>query len=95
MVRWLNTRPEKPEELFEIFSYTRLNDLYVGTYNAALPGRTAWWVAPPPLATPHGSVFRDVRILADIACRLRGDEPLSHDPPAAIPTDATAKTCTR
>ncbi len=95
MIHWLNTRSEREDELFQIFSYTRLNDLYVGTYNAALPGRTAWWVAPPPLATPHGSAFRDPRILADILCRLRGDPPLSHDPPAPLPTNATLKTCTR
>jgi len=95
LIHWLNTRIENADELYPIYSYTRLNDLYVGTYNAALPGCTAWWVAPQPLTPPHSGVFRDARILADILCRLRGDPPLSHDPPAALLTDATAKTCTR
>jgi pimeloyl-ACP methyl ester carboxylesterase len=95
MIHWLNTRPIDPAEVYPIYCYTRLNDLYVGTRNAAPPGETAWWVAPPPLVTPHGGAFRDARILADIAARLRGEPPLTHEPPSPIPTDAEAKTCTR
>ena len=95
-IHWLSSRPiHDVDELFPIYSYTRLNDIYVGTHNAAVPGQTPWWVAPPPFATPHGSAFRDIRILADIACRLRGDAPLTHEPPAPIPTAESASTCTR
>ncbi len=90
MIDWLNTRPLDPDEIFPVYSYARLSDWYVGASNAALPGRTAWWVAPPPLVTPHGGAFRDARILADITARLRGDQPLSHDPPAALPTRTDA-----
>ena len=94
-IHWLNTRAQKYDELYSIYSYTRLNDLYVGTYNAAMPGQTAWWVAPPPLDSPHSGCFHDARILADIVCRLRGDPPLAREPPSALPTTATAKSCTR
>jgi pimeloyl-ACP methyl ester carboxylesterase len=86
---------EMPPGNYSVYSYTRLNDLYVGTYNAALPGRTPWWVQPPPFDSPHSGCYRDARILADIACRLRGDPPLAHDPPAPLPTAATASTSTR
>jgi pimeloyl-ACP methyl ester carboxylesterase len=85
MIHWLNTRPLLPQEMYALYSYTRLRDTYVGTVYAALPGQTAWWVAPPPLDTPHGGAFHDARILADIACRLRGENPLAHDPPAPLP----------
>ncbi len=80
---------------YQVYSYTRLNDLYVGTYNAALPGRTPWWVQPAPFDPPHSGCYHDARILADIACRLRGDPPLSHEPPTPLPTAKTAHTSTR
>ena len=77
-----------PADLYAIYAYARLNDDQVGTSNAAPPGATPWWVSSPAWPRPtHHASFLDHRILADIAARLRGEEPLSHDPPAPIPPD--------
>ena len=78
--------PLPAADLYSVFSYVRLHDDQVGTANAAVPGVTPWWVSAPPWPRPthHGS-FLDRRILADVAARLRGEPPLSSDPPAPIP----------
>ena len=78
--------PLPTADLYSVFSYARLHDDQVGTANAAVPGVIPWWVSAPPWPRPthHGS-FLDRRILADVAARLRGEEPLSRDPPAPIP----------
>ncbi|HET6249700.1 MAG TPA: hypothetical protein VFE47_18570 [Tepidisphaeraceae bacterium] len=70
---------------FPVYSYVRLYDHPVGAQNAALPGRTAWWVSTPWLNDPHNGAFSDERILADIARRLRDEAPLAKDPPAPLP----------
>lgn len=66
--------------------YVRLGDSIVGPENAAPPGETAWWVASPALQTAHAHAYKDPRIMADIARRLRGEVPFSTHPPAALPT---------
>jgi hypothetical protein len=63
----------------------RLNDGWIGESHAAPPGRTAWWVSTPFLEESHAGVVSDPRILADVARRLRGEEPFTHDPPAPLP----------
>lgn len=60
---------------YEIIPYTRLEDGIVGAVNTAPPGRTAIWVSAPEIGGSHLSVNKDLRILTDIARRLRGEEP--------------------
>jgi hypothetical protein len=77
------------DDLYPIYSYVRLNDDQVGPENAAVPGATPWWLSAPAWPRPtHHASFLDHRILADIALRLRGEAPLSHDPPTPLPPEA-------
>lgn len=75
---------------YELFCYTRLGDWIVGVENAAPPGRTAWWVPSPPMSFAHLGAATDARILADIARRLRGEAPLTTEPPTP-PSELSAK----
>jgi len=76
---------------YELIPYVRLGDAIVGQENAAPPGRQAWWVATGPLSLAHISAYDDLRIIADIARRLRGEEPFTRSPPAEMPkTTATS-----
>ena len=84
--RVVNNWPQRPADLYAVYSYVRLRDGTVGVGNAAVPGVTPWWVSTPPLEPPHDASLFDPRILADIAARLRGDRPLAHDPPARLPS---------
>jgi hypothetical protein len=83
-IRRLNADAAK-ENAYPIYSYIRLGDDTIGYKNAAIPGQSAWWVATPTMSAPHDSAFSDRRIIADIVLRLRGDKPLTHDPPAPLP----------
>lgn len=74
-----------PDARYEMFCYVRLHDATVGEENAAPPGRIAWWVQNIPLTSSHVSVYRDPRIFADIARRLRGEQPYTTEPPAPLP----------
>ncbi len=85
LIRALEQNPQRSDDLYPIYSYVRLGDRVVGEDHASLPGTTAWWVATPPLGSPHAMAYDDPRILADIACRLTGRPPLSSDPPAPLP----------
>ncbi|MBX3403729.1 MAG: hypothetical protein KF699_10005 [Phycisphaeraceae bacterium] len=73
------------EQGFEVLPYCRLGDWIVGCENAAPPGRTAWWVPNQPLQFGHLDAHKDPRILADIARRLRGEEPFTTLPAADLP----------
>jgi hypothetical protein len=82
---------------YEMFCYTRLRDWIVGTKNTSPPvavlkasnvtwqSDTAWWVAPLPFTMPHGSAYRDPRIMADILRRLRDEPAYATYPPAPLP----------
>lgn len=74
---------EKPE--YPICCYVRLGDVMVGTANAAPRGSGVWWVDRPPLERAHASAWRDPRIVADIARRLRGETPLTVGSPSPLP----------
>jgi hypothetical protein len=74
-----------PEARYTIIPYVRLGDGIVGEENAAPDGRVAWWVDPPPVTGIHMYAHRDPRIVADIARRLRGEAPLTTEPPAPLP----------
>ena len=70
---------------YELYCYVLLNDGVVGEDYAAPPGCNPWWLANEPLTSSHTKANDDVRILADIARRLRGEPPFSTCPPAALP----------
>jgi hypothetical protein len=70
---------------YALYPYVHLNDEVVGEQYAAPPGVTPWWLTDSGLLPPHEAAFRDARILADIARRLRGETPLSTSPPVPLP----------
>jgi hypothetical protein len=70
---------------YEIVPYVRLNDLIIGEDNAAPDGQVPYWLAPQPWSESHSGANDDPRIIADIARRLRGEEPFTHHPPAPLP----------
>ena len=70
---------------YELVPYARLGDLIVGPRNAAPRGMTPIWVPNLLLEGAHLSAFSDPRILADIARRLRGEQPFATDPPEPLP----------
>ena len=78
---------------YEVVAYVRLGDMIVGESNAVAPfpepgsGRV-WWVANRPSEFAHMQAFSEPRFLADIARRLRGEEPLTREPPQPLPSGA-------
>jgi hypothetical protein len=68
---------------YELVPYVVLKDRIVGQTNAAPYGESPHWVSGNFGA--HVGAHRDARILADIARRLRGEEPFATDPPAPLP----------
>ncbi len=73
------------EAKYELLTYARLGDIIVGAQNAAPGDGNAWWVANPFPSLAHMDAATDVRILADIARRLRGEPPYATSPPAPLP----------
>lgn len=72
---------------YETYHYVRLGDKVVGAANAAPPGQTAWWVSNRFPQQAHGHAYKDPRIIADIARRLRGEPAFATSPPAPLPDD--------
>ncbi len=74
---------------YEIVSYVHLGDEMVGQENAAIPGRTPYWLPNIPYnpVWPHEQIMLDGRVYADIARRLRGETPYTLSPPAPLPKD--------
>lgn len=72
---------------YTLFAYVRIGDTVVGQENAAPPGEMPWWVSNKFLEGAHLGAHRDERILADIARRLRGEEPFTRYPPLPFPND--------
>ncbi len=70
---------------YELLSYTRLGDMIVGAQNASVSGTPPWWVTNAPFSPAHLAASTDPRILADIARRLRNEEPFTTNPPAPLP----------
>ena len=72
---------------YEVVSYVHLGDEMVGQENAALPGRTPYWLPNLPYNPiwPHEQIMLDSRVYADIARRLRGERPYTVSPPAPFP----------
>lgn len=70
---------------YELYPYVRLHDEIVGAKNAAPPGMNPLWLPNPPLTLSHLGAMIDERILADIARRLRGEEPFAQAPATPLP----------
>jgi len=70
---------------YELYPYVRLSDEIVGARNASPPGVNPLWLPNPPLTIAHLGAMMDVRILADIARRLRGEEPFTQFPATPLP----------
>jgi hypothetical protein len=73
------------EATYELYPYVRLHDEIVGARHAAPPGVDPFWLPNPPLTMAHFGAMIDVRILADIARRLRGEEPFTQYPATPLP----------
>jgi hypothetical protein len=91
-IRGLDTRADPGERMYSVYAYVRLNDQAVGAANAAPPGQTPWWIGDLPYSSNHSMAYRDPRIVADIALRLRDAQPLTSDPASPLPTDAPSPT---
>jgi hypothetical protein len=87
--KYLNAVDADPK--YEIVSYVHLGDEMVGQENAAIPGRTPYWLPNTPLVPllPHEQMMVDERALADIGRRLRGETPFTLPKPAPFPPTAT------
>jgi pimeloyl-ACP methyl ester carboxylesterase len=70
---------------YELVCYTRLDDVTVGEEYTAPNGEPVWWLPSSSGEWGHMSSFKDPRFQADIARRLRGEEPLTHAPAAPLP----------
>lgn len=70
---------------YQIVPYVRLGDTTVGTVNAAPEGQTPIWLPCPALQTTHSMAVFDVRVLTDIARRLRDEPPLATEPREPLP----------
>jgi pimeloyl-ACP methyl ester carboxylesterase len=64
-----------PEAGYTLVCYATLNDKIVGAKHAAPPGMDPIWT-PADGRLSHFSIPRNMRILADVALRLRGGTPL-------------------
>jgi hypothetical protein len=74
-----------PHADFPIYSYCLLHDDVVGSQYTGTTDCPPWWLPNPPLISAHFVAMRDRRIFADLALRLRGQEPFSTSPPAPLP----------
>ncbi len=70
---------------YELCCYTRLDDITVGEEFAAPNDAPLWWLPTPNGEWAHLHAFEDVRLMADIARRLRGEAPYSTLPPTPLP----------
>lgn len=70
---------------YQLFPYVCLGDELVGQQNAAPPGTIPLWLAIAPLTPSHAEAMIDPRIRADIARRLRNEQPFSTPPGSPLP----------
>jgi hypothetical protein len=70
---------------FPIIPYVRLSDAVIGEHNAAPPGCEPWWVPNRPFSMSHNLAGTDPRIIADIARRLRDEQPFTREPATPVP----------
>lgn len=70
--------------MYDVVPYAVLRDTWVGEENTAPPGQDPIWV-PGRVMFSHHLVGQDQRILADLARRIRGEEPLGG--PSPLPAE--------
>lgn len=70
---------------YPVIPYVRLNDLTVSEHFAAPQGQTPYWLPTIPFTGAHNDAYKDPRIVADIARRLRGETPYTTEPPTPLP----------
>lgn len=70
---------------YPVTPYARLYDLTVGEFNAAPHNQNPYWVSPAPFTSPHRDAYKDPRIVADIARRLRGETAYTTEPASPLP----------
>ena len=75
---------------YRVLPYVRLGDSIVGAQNSAPHGMTPYWVPGEMFQDSHIMAMLDARIIADVARRLRGEEPFAQDPPQPLPSDEPA-----
>ncbi len=75
---------------YPVFPYTRRYDAIVGDAYASPFDRNPWWVESEPFTRSHMDAYRDPRIVADIAQRLRGESPYTTEPAAPLPGEIDA-----
>ena len=76
-------RSDNPK--YELYPYVRLGDVIVGAENAAPAGQNPLWVPAEAFQDSHMLAMLDARIIADVARRLRGEEPMVTGPPQPLP----------
>ena len=74
-----------PEAGYELTCYARLQDELVGTQRCAPVGHPLHWVPNRRFQRAHRRCRDDARILADIARRIRGEEPHAALPVSPLP----------
>lgn len=68
------------EAQYELVCYAHLNDWWVGSRRTAPPGREPIWVDtrnPVDAILSHFTVSSDMRVIVDLALRLRGEQPIA------------------
>lgn len=74
-----------PAADYPIVPYVRLGDAVVGATNAAPHDQASWWLPRQPFSRSHNDAYRDPRLIAEIARRLRHETPYTTDPAAPVP----------
>lgn len=70
---------------YPVFPYVRLGDAIVGASRAAPHGQTPWWLPARPFSSSHIDAYRDPRLIAELARRLRGEEAYTTEPATPVP----------
>lgn len=70
---------------YELVCYARLDDVTVGEEFAAPTGEPLWWLTTNSGEWAHMSAFKDPRFHADIARRIRGEQPWTRLPASPLP----------
>ena len=78
-------RVERQGARYTLYPYVRLGDTIVGEANSAPHGRVPWWLPNRTGEGAHLMAYGDPRLLAEIARRLRGEQPFTTEPPAPLP----------
>ncbi|WP_432799026.1 esterase/lipase family protein [Poriferisphaera sp. WC338] len=76
----------KQNNRYTMIPYTRLEDMTVGEHNTYPKGYNVIWVDNRPFQAAHGGAAGDRRIIADIARRLRHEQPLAAADQPPLPT---------